>query len=73
MVTVIVRPEDVAEKPSASVTLIVTAAVPVSEAGGVPDSVTELELLEFKVSHAGPETRDQVKGAIPPDSFTVAL
>lgn len=70
-VTVIARPEDVADAPSASVTLIVTAAV-VSEALGVPVRLTELELLEFKVSQAGPETMDQVNGAIPPDSFTVA-
>ena len=73
MVTVIVRPEDVAEAPSASVTLIVTAAVPASETPGVPARVTESELLEFKVTQAGPETIDQLNGATPPDSFTVAL
>jgi hypothetical protein len=67
------RPVDVAMRPFESVTLMVTAEVPLSDAAGVPVRFTLLLVLEARDSHEGPDTMDHVKGPIPPDSLIVAL
>jgi hypothetical protein len=53
LVTVIVRPEEVPERPIESVTLIVTGNVPASEEDGVPVNSTLLPVLELRLIHAG--------------------